>query len=190
MSETWFISDTHFGHENILEYEKEARPFENIYFMNEAIIERWNAVVNEKDTVYHLGDFCFGKHNIELASHLKGKKRLVLGNHDTYKNSNYLQYFEKLYGVKFWEQCVLSHMPVHPLQLGRRWFLNVHGHLHSKRVMWNNTAIITEQENGILIVPPQYDENYFNVSCEQNNLTPINADVIRERVKNLKGREE
>jgi len=51
----------------------------------------------------------------------------------------------------------------------------VHGHLHSKNVM---------------VQPPPcrskvHDPNYFNVSVEQNNLTPINADIIRERVREI-----
>lgn len=28
--------------------------------MNEALIENWNLVVSEDDTVFHLGDFAFG----------------------------------------------------------------------------------------------------------------------------------
>lgn len=175
MKEIWFISDTHFGHKNILEYEKEARPFSSLEEMHEVIIERWNSVVKQDDVVYHLGDFAFGKGYIDIAQRLNGKKRLIMGNHDTYSTSHYLRYFDKCYGVKYWERCVLSHMPVHPNGLGARWLLNVHGHLHSRKVM---------------IQPPPCrvfvdDPSYFNVSCEQNNLTPINADVIRERVKQL-----
>lgn len=175
MPETWFISDTHFGHKNILEYEKDARPFATIEEMNERIISNWNNTVNVGDVIFHLGDFAFGKHNISIAERLNGKKKLILGNHDTYPSADYLRYFEKLYGVVFWERAVLSHIPVHPRNLGARWMLNVHGHLHSKLVL---------DYQGI---PPQWepDPNYFNVSCEQNNLTPINADVIKQRMKEL-----
>lgn len=172
MSETWFTSDTHFGHKNILIYEKEARPFQTLEEMHETIIDNWNRVVRDTDTIYHLGDFCFGRHNIEIASRLNGKKRLVLGNHDTYNNFDYLNHFDKIYGCKYWERCVLTHMPTHLNGLGGRWMLNVHGHLHSKKVI----------VPGLIYTP---DPNYFNVSCEQSNLTPINADVIRQRVKEL-----
>lgn len=175
MPETWFISDTHFGHKNILEYEKDARPFANIEEMNEAIIDRWNSTISHKDLVYHLGDFCFGKYNLILAERLKGRKKLIMGNHDMYSSNDYLLYFEKLYGCYQWEGCILSHIPVHPSQLTERWKLNIHGHLHSKKI-WDYLGL-----------PMQWveDSYYFNVSCEQNNLTPINADIIREVIKGL-----
>src|SRR5579863_1697262 len=175
MIETWFISDTHFGHKNILEYEKDARPFSTIKEMNEVIIERWNHTVNRNDIVFHLGDFAFGRHNISIAERLNGKKKLIMGNHDTYPSADYCRYFTRLYGILFWERCILSHIPVHPRQLGERWLLNVHGHLHSKHVLCSNDICETLHE----------DPNYFNVSCEQNHLTPINADIIKERLKTL-----
>lgn len=180
MAETWFISDTHFGHKNILEYEKEARPFKTVEEMNEYIIHRWNDVVRDEDTVYHLGDFCFSKGNIRLAGRLKGRKLLILGNHDAYDSRDYLLYFDKLYGAKFWEKCLLTHVPVHPQNInGTRCVLNVHGHMHSKKVREN----YHKDPEGFNY--SRQDNRYFNVSCEQNNLIPINADVIRQRVKEL-----
>lgn len=177
MIDTWFISDTHFGHKNILEYEKEARPFETIEEMNENIIDRWNKVVKEKDIVFHLGDFAFGKHNIDIGKRLNGHKKLIMGNHDTYPTNLYLQYFEKLYGVLFYERCILSHNPVHPDGLGKRWILNIHGHLHSRQITHEFS-----KDNPIKIANP----SYINVSCEQNNLTPIHKDIIMNKIRDLK----
>ena len=55
--EIWFISDTHFGHNNIIEY---CRPhFASIDEMESAIIENWNKAVKPGDLVYHLGDFAW-----------------------------------------------------------------------------------------------------------------------------------
>lgn len=178
MSETWFTSDHHFGHANILKYEPDARPFTSLDEMHECLIERWNMVVGDADTVYCVGDFCFGKHNISIASRLKGQKKLVLGNHDTYPSADYLKYFDKLYGVLFWRRCIVSHVPCHPNGLGQRWMMNIHGHLHSKRVQ---EAVFNQGK----IIGYIDDPNYFNVSVEQHNLTPVNADVIMEAVKEL-----
>lgn len=184
MINTWFISDTHFGHQNILEYEKEARPFSSLEEMNEVMIDRWNKVVKDKDIVFHLGDFAFGRSNISIASRLKGKKRLVMGNHDTYPVTEYLPYFDRVFGMIHYKQCVLSHIPVHVDSLGSRWMLNIHGHLHSKVVM-SNEIIAPDKEYPMnwCMIP---DKNYFNVSCEQNNLTPIHLDVIIDRLKEIK----
>ena len=188
--EIWFTSDTHFGHSNILEYEKEARPFESVETMNETLIERWNSVVHPHDTVYHLGDFCFGKHNLSIAARLHGKKRLILGNHDLYPCSDYLQYFNKVFGVTYWKNCILSHMPIHPTLLGSRFFLNLHGHLHSKHVRRNvfHMMEIKTDKGPVQFSKFFYEENdpnYFNVSCEQNNLTPIHSDEIMKRLKEI-----
>ncbi len=180
MKSVWFTSDTHFGHANILQYEPEARPFKTIEEMNETLVERWNSVVRDADTIYHLGDFCFGKANLDIADRLRGKKRLVMGNHDSYDASSYLLYFEKLYGVKYWKQCVLSHMPVHHNGLGSRWMLNIHGHLHSKAVVHD-----IDPYDDSMFSKGDEDRNYFNVSVERHNLTPIHSDIIMERIKEL-----
>ncbi len=198
-TDIWFTSDTHFGHTNILQYEAENRPFKTVEEMNEYLIQMWNNVVRPNDTVYHLGDFCFGLANLQYASRLKGKKRLVLGNHDTYNSGAYLQYFDKLYGAKYWEQCILTHIPVHGYNLGQHFqqykitapsMLNVHGHLHSnhvKRAIGNLVEIQTDQGPVQMtqVICEERDPYYFNVSVEQHNLTPINADVIRQHIKDF-----
>lgn len=184
MVETWFTSDLHFSHKNILQYEKEARPFNTVEEMNETLVSNWNSVVRPNDIVFVLGDFAFGKRNlIVYAKRLAGKKRLVMGNHDTYPNAAYLDSFDKLYGVVHWERCILSHVPVHPSCLGSRWMLNVHGHLHSRIVM-SNEIVASEKEYPMnwCMMP---DKNYFNVSVEQHNLTPIHRDVIMQRIKEI-----
>ena len=55
---TYWISDLHFWHANIIKYC--SRPFDNAFQMNEALVENWNAKVKPGDTVFHLGDFSMG----------------------------------------------------------------------------------------------------------------------------------
>lgn len=174
MSDTWFIGDTHFGHANILKYEFVARPFATLEEMHEVMIERWNSVVKKGDKVFHLGDVAFGANNLQILNRLNGGKRLILGNHDRYNTAIYLDYFHIVHGVLFWNNCVLTHVPVHPNQLEHRSEFNIHGHLHSKYVE-------CESSDGSVFIP---DKRYINVSCEHNNLTPINADIILQRIKN------
>lgn len=55
---TWFTSDHHFSHENIIKYSN--RPFTSVAEMDAEMVKRWNAVVGPKDWVWHLGDFTLG----------------------------------------------------------------------------------------------------------------------------------
>lgn len=165
MSEVYFISDTHFSHKNIINFSKTApfRPFATIEEHDRELIRRWNSVVTNNDTVYHLGDFCFGARNIRLAGELNGSKKLVLGNHDMYDIEEYKKYFTKIYGACQFQSLILTHIPVHEGQF-HRFIMNVHGHLHTDNIMLPKTKT--------------KDWRYFNVSCEQINLTPIPYDVI------------
>ena len=79
MSNTFFTSDTHFGHANIIKYCK--RPFNNVTEMNKTIISNWNSVVRPSDTVYHLGDFAFDDPR-KYIDELWGDILFVAGNHD------------------------------------------------------------------------------------------------------------
>jgi len=82
MSEKFFISDTHFFHNNVIQYCK--RPFSCAEEMNEHMIKNWNERVRKQDIVYHLGDFSFGsvEEDLKLLDRLKGQKFLMIGNHD------------------------------------------------------------------------------------------------------------
>jgi|JI10StandDraft_1071094.scaffolds.fasta_scaffold43416_4 calcineurin-like phosphoesterase family protein len=79
---TWFTSDLHFGHANIIEYS--GRPFADVEQMNEALIERWNDAVQPDDVVWVLGDVAMGRiaETLPLVTRLAGRKHLLAGNHD------------------------------------------------------------------------------------------------------------
>lgn len=178
MSEIFFCSDHHLGHKNIINFSstKAFRPFDNIEEHNAEIIKRHNATVTNKDTVYFLGDFCFGARNIPLAGEFNGNKKLILGNHDMYNIDEYRKYFTKIFGACQFQNLILTHIPVHTCQFDR-FIMNIHGHLHSKVVM-DDRKVSTD---GTLIEEAKPDWRYFNVSLEQINLTPIPYDVIIDR---------
>ena len=80
---TWFISDTHFNHKNIIAYQN--RPFASVQEMNTTMIENWNRTVSRKDEVFFLGDLSFKQNKDalrELIASLNGYKILLIGNHD------------------------------------------------------------------------------------------------------------
>ena len=80
----YFISDTHFFHENVIRFDK--RPFTSVEEMNAKMRDWWNNTVSEKDRVYILGDFIWlppsDPEYIKFTKSLNGKKVLIKGNHD------------------------------------------------------------------------------------------------------------
>jgi calcineurin-like phosphoesterase family protein len=160
VSNVWLISDTHFGHKNIINFTtrsgEKMRPWDSIEEMDEAMIENWNRVVSVGDKVYHLGDVTMNSKSLDLLERLKGKKVLIKGNHDTQKLKFYLPHFYDIRGSHELANLLLTHIPVNKDQ-SARYFGNVHGHLHSEVID---------------------DPWYMNVSVEQTNYTPISFDEV------------
>lgn len=76
----YFTADSHFGHALMLK----DRPFASTDEMDRVLVDAWNAVVRDDDIVWHLGDFSYrdADRTASIFGQLKGRKRLVLGNHD------------------------------------------------------------------------------------------------------------
>lgn len=163
MSKTFLISDTHFGHANILTFKKQngdpLRSFHNIVEHDEHLIEQWNKTVSPNDKVYHLGDVGFKNFtNLSLIlNRLNGTKVLIKGNHDNFKLSQYQQYFKDVRASHTLDKFILTHIPIHPESVGR-WKANIHGHLHDNSLK---------------------DNRYFNVSVEKTNYAPLDFEFIR-----------
>lgn len=131
----WIISDTHFLHEKIKQYEGRPDDF------NEVIIRNWNKKVSPGDLVIHLGDVIFGPNKAEnlppIMAQLNGKKILCRGNHDEH---DWLWYMEK--GFDFvcdyfvYKNIAFSHAPLTPLPTQTQLKhstpvdFNIHGHFH------------------------------------------------------------
>lgn len=81
---TWFTSDWHVGHAQVLNFCKATRPFRDIEHMHEALIENYNKTVKPNQVCYFLGDFAFKgvEYGSQVLSRLHGTKVLILGNHD------------------------------------------------------------------------------------------------------------
>ena len=187
MSNRFVISDTHFGHTNSWEKFKlpngdPLRPFTSTEEMDETMVERWNAVVRPQDTVYHLGDVVINKKSLHHVNRLNGKKRLVRGNHDIFRDTDYRDAgFESLYGVRvFVDQFILSHIPLHPDCVTERFRVNVHGHLHANEVMEKF------QVTGDEMYPyedQRIDPRYLCVSVENTDYRPLSFDEVEARIK-------
>lgn len=167
----FFIADLHLGHKAVLDFKLEdgtpLRPFSSLEEMHSEFVKRWNAKVDEKDTVYVLGDVAWKNKELAILGEMKGRKILVRGNHDVEKLSSYAKYFADVRGCDVKTGYIATHIPIHPDCLPR-FKLNIHGHLHSNRI------------KNVL-----KNERYFCVSAEQVNYTPISIEEIRENLVKL-----
>lgn len=134
MAEIFMISDTHFGDSGaILRYE--GRPFKSGPEMDEAMIGNWNQAVEVTDTVYHLGDVAWNMEKEELkrlVGRLKGRKILVMGNHDRdYTVKEWMEIgFEEVYPLPVVLDgfFMLSHEPMYVNSYSP--YANIFGHVH------------------------------------------------------------
>lgn len=170
----YFISDTHFSHTNVIDYEN--RPFTSIQEMDQYIINKWNETVNPNDTVFFLGDFALGEIDKEYAydyipKQLNGHIIFIKGNHDrSYKALN--QYFETkengyMFDYKYEDTLyhfILSHRPL-PASDIPQGYINIHGHIHSHPI-------------NVLEFDPL---THINVSVEVLNYSPICVlDIVKQ----------
>lgn len=141
----WFISDTHFGHKNIIKYCNRPMNHEQV------IIRNWMKVVKPTDTIFHLGDVTvfYGENQEEweqvVGTKLTGNKKLVMGNHDLRPK----KYYASL-GFKVIEpfianvddiRILFSHYPTYHTPEDN-WDLNIHGHSHThKKKKWSKFHI-------------------------------------------------
>jgi len=110
-----------------------SRPkFDTIEEHDEDIIEKWNSVVGKNDLVYHLGDVAVGEDSscLKPLHRCNGQKILILGNHDKLHISEYIPYFQNIHGLLKFDDCWLSHMPIHPQEFYSQKY-NIHGHIHA-----------------------------------------------------------
>lgn len=139
MHNTFVFSDPHFGHVGILTAKSRTsgrigRPqFPSIEAMDEFIIDRWNSVVRDNDKVYCLGDVAMAERNLKYVRRLKGRKKLIMGNHDIFSARAYLDAgFYDVCGSRELDGAILTHIPIN--DINRRYLANVHGHLHDQEL--------------------------------------------------------
>ncbi len=133
----YFTSDLHFGHANIIKYCN--RPFETVEEMDEAIIHNWNARVTSNDIVYVIGDvmFCRPDRAKQIMSRLKGRIKLVKGNHDKKLDESLFEeilpplYEETIDGIK----AVMCHYPLMTWNKAHYGSFMLHGHQHNKQAI-------------------------------------------------------
>jgi len=90
MGKIWFSSDWHINHKNIAgpkvsNWNHGFRNFSSTDEMNNHLFKTINDTVSQEDTIYFLGDFCFGGHTLtpKWRSEINCKTiHVCKGNHD------------------------------------------------------------------------------------------------------------
>lgn len=136
--------------------------------MTDTMIERWNNVVGEDDTVYHLGDFG----DYDIIQKLNGNVNLVLGNYEIDDINKNIITIDELCdkGFKsvhnYWiitldniGEIFLTHKPVDciDINLNKDIKFNLFGHIHKLQMV---------KSFGL------------NVGTDCHNFTPIDIDTV------------
>ena len=181
MPSVFLVSDTHFGHAGVCRFTRDdgekLRPWTDPDEMDEHMVKVWNETVKPTDKVYHLGDVVINRKALNIMRRLNGDKVLIKGNHDIFKLEDYSAHFRDVRAYHVMNGMILSHIPLHPQQL-YRFGTNIHGHLHSNRVMM--TGFGGKQLD---IIDPQY----FSVCVEQTDFRPILFEDAIQRIQEQGG---
>lgn len=202
---SWYCSDYHFFHKNIISYEN--RPFPSVEKMNSEIIRRHNERVKIGDIVYFLGDLGFygGKNQeergegmpvraIDLLKEMNGTFIRVRGNHDKETNKTYIPTVSvnlDIGGLK-------SHLVHRPMDANLSADLIICGHCHGA---WETVSLFDYRiklHNLIQTKTPdqlrdyydikkfltrsnnvKIDKLFINVSVENHNYYPYSWDEIK-----------
>lgn len=158
------MADPHFGHSNILTYCSD-RPWSNVEAMDKGIINNSNSIVTDDDDLIIDGDVCLKSathHNFYMSRirKLKGRKILIIGNHDDLRPRFYLS-------VGFWSvhtsleikikdiDAIVVHDPCFSCM--DRSKLYICGHVHD--------LFLTQK-------------NVINVGLDVHNYFPVSEDYI------------
>ena len=158
----WLWSDLHLGHDDAIDVFR--RPFSTVREMDDVLFRNWRGVVGPRDTLVCLGDVSFDRlsgttlRRVRTAPGLR--KILVFGNHEVGRLGEIDgRGFDEVYSTL----CVvgdppllLTHMPLRRVPKG---CVNVHGHIHHRRVRGRS--------------------RHINVSVEQVGYRPIALTSVR-----------
>ena len=176
----YYISDLHFFSKNQtaegLNFDN--RPFKNVDEMHASILNNWNSRVTNGDTVYILGDISNrGKNEdlIALVARLKGKKVLIVGNHEDIRDYRYKQLFHAIYDYfeitdhvdKQPYKLVLCHYPILMWNGQHNGTILMYGHLHDSIEEAYFKKCLSEMNGGEFAIRRPHEKEIvaINVGC-------------------------
>jgi calcineurin-like phosphoesterase family protein len=167
----WFTADQHYGHANIIQYCD--RPFEGVREMDEEMIRRHNAVVNEGDCVVHLGDFYLGASEwvATLISRLKGRHIFLRGSHDRWMRRR----FRSGHGIEGYK------MPFDSWErkIDGQWVVGCHYSMRSWPRSYHGSWLLHGHSHGRLPAA----KNQLDVGVDAWSFTPVSWEEIKTKME-------
>ena len=193
----YFVSDYHFFHRNIFDYEPIRKQFDESIILSyeKEMIKRYNQKVKEEDTVYFVGDIFCGFNQFKKAFNLSkpekdyskailekmnGKKILIRGNHD-HKSDNWykdLGFKEVEYIIEM-DNFLICHYPLCEKYWNKPFIKK------EQREMWKEFIEYFENSKKYCIHGHTHSREsgcrrHFNVSVDVNNFEPVSESDIKD----------
>lgn len=185
--EAVFISDTHFGHANIINYCDRPFIFPHTDEMDKLMLDNMKIADEAGKTIFHMGDFVFNpSYLLKTTWRPVGQHYIVLGNHDKHADNGgkyrklYREFFHNIIGFcRTWKKntlritvdgkvCVLSHEPQFDINDDE---LNIYGHHHNNMLRYPEK--FKEDFRGSNYRWLFGKSNYYNVGVELTNYKPV-----------------
>ncbi len=168
----YYTADLHLGHANAIRFDK--RPFSAWQEMDDALIENWNSRVKDTDLVYIGGDLIYKSEKPAewYLEQLKGRKFLLVGNHDqailgSEKARSYFEAIDKMrHIIDGKNQICMCHFPLAEWNGYYRGHYHIYGHIHGDR---GRTYEIMSREPRAL-----------NAGCMINGYRPVTFEELVE----------
>lgn len=178
----YLTSDWHLNHNR--EFIYQARGFNSVEEMNQAIIERHNSLVGPDDLVYCLGDCCLGggdketlEANKKLIEQFNGQIIIIRGNHCTDRRVEMYKTCSNVIDCGDWVKVIkykgyhfyLSHYPTLTGNLEKeslkQMTLNLYGHTHQKTNFYEDRPYM------------------YHIGVDSHDCYPVSIDQIIQEMK-------
>jgi len=150
MSDCYFTSDQHYGHENIIKFCN--RPFKNSWEFIEHSVKTHNEIVPKGARVFHNGDLFWRtlglKAALDIINALNGQHYFIWGNHDELIEKNkvlrdqfvWCRDIAQVYHPKLDKPLVLCHYAMYVWRNSHRGAYHLYGHTHGNLPEQNNLS--------------------------------------------------
>lgn len=204
----YYIADNHFFHTR-LNTMMDKRGFASEDVMHEHMIKQWNSRVHRNDEIVILGDLSLGrgKETNEILRRLKGRKYLIIGNHDKYLKDK--EFDQSLYvSIKPYAEMndngrkvVLCHYPIFCYNgqfrrdkdgVPKTWMLHGHTHLTPDQQLveqFKDTTRNFPRSSRSSESPQPAPMQMINCFCMLSNYVPLTLDEWIELENSEKIRE-